>query len=69
MIFRVAETERMPNLVGSVSEPWCGKPMNRNGFSKPKSEPLPKPELPWCQVRRVRRVKLQFFCGYTGETR
>jgi hypothetical protein len=40
--------------LGQLRLPWCGKPKNRNNFSKPNAEPGPSPELAgWRQVDRA----------------
>jgi len=53
---RAIETELMPRLVVSYTDPWCCKWKKGKGFSKPNFELLPKPELALRRVRRVRRV-------------
>jgi hypothetical protein len=52
----VTETERMPSLGVGNTELVGSKLKRGNSFSKPNSEPLPKPR----QVRQVRRVTLWF---------
>ena len=45
----------MLNLVVDYTELGCCKLKNGKGFLKPNFELVPKPELLWCRVRRVKR--------------